>query len=120
MEKKPTNKFKRISNANYVIVLGKQLKFSLVGIGGTDIVDGNKKLVLAFTWSGAYPPFYLLLTFNGRNARQLMRHHIIKFLTTLGGGVVMSDEKIIQWANEKVDIRRSSLFMLLKSMETVG
>eukprot|EP00474_Spongospora_subterranea_P000513 CRZ00971.1 hypothetical protein [Spongospora subterranea] len=90
VEKKPNNKFKRISNANYVVVLGKQLKFSLVGIGGTDIVDGNKKLVLALTW-------------------QLMRRHIIKFLTELGGGVVMSDEKIIQWANDKVsNANRSS------------
>lgn len=45
VEKKPNNKFKRMANANMCVLIGKQLRFSLVGIGGTDIVDGNKKLV---------------------------------------------------------------------------
>ena len=40
--------FKKIENANYAVDLGlKTFKFSLVGIGGKDIQDGNVKLVLA-------------------------------------------------------------------------
>lgn len=45
-EKHPLNKFKKCENCNYAVVLGKQLKFSLVGIGGSDIVDGNQNLTL--------------------------------------------------------------------------
>lgn len=44
--KKPLNKFKQVENCNYAIVLGKQLKFSLVGIAGSDINAANKKLTL--------------------------------------------------------------------------
>lgn len=43
----PKNKFKRVENCNYAVVLGKQMKFSLVGIGGADVVHGNKKLILS-------------------------------------------------------------------------
>merc|ERR1712154_735535 len=41
VEKKPKNKFKKIANCNYVVVLGKSLKFSLVATGGSDITDVN-------------------------------------------------------------------------------
>jgi hypothetical protein len=44
--KKPLNKFKEVENCNYAVVLGKQLGFSLVGIGGQDIQAQNKKLIL--------------------------------------------------------------------------
>lgn len=46
VNKQPTNKFKKAENCNYAVVLGKQLKFSLVGVAGSDIVDGNRKLTL--------------------------------------------------------------------------
>ena len=49
-ELKPTIKLKKIHNANYAVDLGKLMKFSLVGIGGVDLVDGNKKLSLAYIW----------------------------------------------------------------------
>lgn len=45
-----TSKFKKVENCNYVVVLGKSLKFSLVGIQGSDIHDGIKKLILAYVW----------------------------------------------------------------------
>lgn len=60
-QKHPLNKFKKVENCNYAglrqvgftltstVVLGKQMKFSLVGIGGTDIVDGNQTLTLGIT-----------------------------------------------------------------------
>lgn len=33
-------------NCNYAVDLGKQCKFSLVGIGGQDILEGNETLTL--------------------------------------------------------------------------
>lgn len=87
VEKQPNNKFKKVANDNYAVVLGKQMKFSLVGIGGSDICDGNKKLLLAFVW-------------------QLMRYHTLKFLAEVQkkkfGGKEVTDEMIIQWANDQV------------------
>jgi len=87
VEKNPSNKFKKVSNCNYVIVLGKQLKFSLVNVGGSDIVDGNRKLLLAFVW-------------------QLMRYHTIRFLAEVQakkfGGAEVTDDMIIAWCNDKV------------------
>jgi len=87
VEMNPTNKFKKVSNCNYVIVLGRSLKFSLVGIGGSDIVDGNKKLLLAFVW-------------------QLMRLHTLKFLAEVQrkqfGGKEVTDDMLVEWANQKV------------------
>lgn len=44
--KEPLNKFKKVENCNYAVVLGKQMKFSLVGIAGSDIHDGNQTLTL--------------------------------------------------------------------------
>jgi plastin-1 len=87
VEMKPTNKFKKVTNNNYVILLGKQLKFSLVGLGGEDIHDGKKKLVLGLVW-------------------QMMRYHTLKFLAQVqaerfGGGPV-NDQDLIKWANESV------------------
>jgi len=87
VEMNPNNKFKKIANCNYVIILGKQLKFSLVGIGGSDITDGNKKLLLALVW-------------------QLMRFHTLKFLAEVQakrfGGKEVTDQMIIDWANDTV------------------
>eukprot|EP01016_Furgasonia_blochmanni_P038559 TRINITY_DN467_c0_g4_i1.p1 TRINITY_DN467_c0_g4~~TRINITY_DN467_c0_g4_i1.p1 ORF type:complete len:380 (+),score=82.92 TRINITY_DN467_c0_g4_i1:644-1783(+) len=70
----PTNKFKKIQNVNYVIEVGKSIKLTVVGIGGLDILDGNKKLTLALVW-------------------QLLRVHVLEIL----GG--WSEEKLLEWAN---------------------
>jgi len=89
VEMNPNNKFKKVSNNNYAVVLGKakQLNLSLVSTGGPDIVDGNKKLILGFVW-------------------QLMRHHTLKFLAEVQGkkfgGKPVTDEMIIAWANDTV------------------
>jgi len=81
----PKSKFKKVENCNYAVVLGKQMQFSLVNVGGVDICDGNKKLILAIIW-------------------QLMRMHTLKILDALGGasGRPVSDDDIIAWANGKV------------------
>lgn len=85
VEKRPKNKFKKIANCNYVVVLGKSLKYSLVATGGSDIVDKNKKLILGLVW-------------------QMMRMHTIDFLNELGKskGVKITDEYIVEWANKQV------------------
>jgi len=88
-EMQPNNKFKKVSNNNYAVVLGKSknLNLSLVSTGGPDIVDGNKKLILGLVW-------------------QLMRHHTLKFLAEVQskkfGGKAVTDEMIISWANDTV------------------
>lgn len=37
----------KLENCNYAVELGKKLKFSLVGIAGQDISEGNPTLTLA-------------------------------------------------------------------------
>jgi len=83
VDKNPNNKFKKVANNNYAVDLGLELKFSLVNIQGSNIVDGNKTLTLGFVW-------------------QLMRHHVIKILKELGGGKKIEENEIISWANNKV------------------
>jgi len=87
VEMNPNNKFKKISNCNYCVVLGKAMKFSLVGIGGSDINVGNKKLLLALVW-------------------QLMRFHTLKFLAEVQakkfGGKAVTEDMIVDWANKRV------------------
>ena len=39
-------KMKKIENCNYAVELGHELKFSLIGIGGEDIHNKTKTLVL--------------------------------------------------------------------------
>lgn len=36
----------KLENCNYAVELGKQLKFSLVGIAGQDLAEGNPLLTL--------------------------------------------------------------------------
>jgi len=79
--KEPLNKFKKAENCNYAVVLGKQMKFSLVGVGGSDIVDGNQTLTLALVW-------------------QLMRCHVLSILKGLGSNV--DDAAMIKWSNDRV------------------
>ena len=64
----------KIENCNYVVDLGRKQKFSLVGIAGQDICDGNATLTLALVW-------------------QLMRAYTLNMLSNLpnqqqGGKVV--------------------------------
>jgi len=81
----PKTNFNRIENCNYAVELGKQLKFSLVGIDGKNIYDGNKTLTLAIVW-------------------QLMRYHVVSILKSLSKNPDkgISDEEIVAWANQKV------------------
>ncbi|KAJ4981916.1 hypothetical protein NE237_032753 [Protea cynaroides] len=78
--------FRKVENCNQVIGIGKQLKFSLVNVAGNDIVQGNKKLILAFLW-------------------QLMRFNMLQLLKNLrfhSQGKEMTDADILNWANNRV------------------
>ncbi|XP_067851144.1 plastin-1-like [Heptranchias perlo] len=73
---------KKLENCNYAVELGKtKASFSLVGIGGQDLNDGNPTLTLALVW-------------------QLMRRYTLKVLSDLGEGSKVTDEIIIKWVNE--------------------
>lgn len=78
--------FRKVENCNQVIKIGRQMKFSLVNVGGNDFVQGNKKLILAFLW-------------------QLMRYNMLQLLKNLrshGQGKEITDRDILKWANMKI------------------
>lgn len=88
VNKAPTNgngisRFKAIENTNYAIELGKQNRFSLVGVQGADITDGQRLLTLGLVW-------------------QLMRKDISETLSALAqrlGKREISDMEMVKWAN---------------------
>ncbi|XP_059942353.1 plastin-3 [Mesoplodon densirostris] len=72
---------KKLENCNYAVELGKHpAKFSLVGIGGQDLNDGNQTLTLALVW-------------------QLMRRYTLNVLEDLGDGQKANDDIIVSWVN---------------------
>lgn len=78
------SRFKQLENTNLCISLGKQLRYSLVGIQGADITDMNRTLVLAYVW-------------------QVMRDNIVFTLKNLTQkGKEVNEEDILKWANETV------------------
>jgi len=84
VDRKAKNVHSKVINCNYAVQLGKTaFGFSLVGIQGKDLQDGIVKLVLALTW-------------------QLMRFHIIKFLSSAMGGKKLTEKDVLEWANAKV------------------
>ncbi|SPO07146.1 probable fimbrin [Cephalotrichum gorgonifer] len=77
-------RFKAVENTNYAIELGKQNGFSLVGIQGADITDGQKMLTLGLVW-------------------QLMRKDITRTLSALAqslGKREITDAEMVRWAND--------------------
>ncbi|KAL9878836.1 plastin-2 fimbrin isoform 1-T1 [Glossina fuscipes fuscipes] len=81
----PLRKFmEKLENCNYAVELGKQLKFSLVGIAGQDLNDGNATLTLALIW-------------------QLMRAYTLSILSRLANtGSPIIEKEIVQWVNNKL------------------
>jgi len=73
-----------LGNCNYAVELGKKLNFVLVGIAGSDIMDGNKTLTLALIW-------------------QLMRAYTLSLLSQLNeDGTPIVESEIISWANARL------------------
>eukprot|EP01038_Epipyxis_sp_PR26KG_P015488 gene15488-20902_t len=96
VNKDPPNRFKKVENANYIIELGKQMKFTLINVGPLDIVDGNQKIILAIIW-------------------QAMRKYtlsLLEGLATRTSITSITDDHIVHWANSKVaDCGRTTLRM---------
>jgi len=78
VDKKPSNPFKQTVNCNEVIDASKKSNYHIVGIGGGDIRDGNKKYILAIVW-------------------QMMRAHSLQIIGN------KSEEELIAWGNDRVD-----------------
>lgn len=77
-------RFKALENTNYAVELGKANSFSLPGIQGADITDGQRTLTLGLVW-------------------QLMRRDIVSTLKGLAqrlGKREISDADMIRWAND--------------------
>jgi len=74
-----------LGNCNYAVELGKKLNFSLVGIAGSDIMEGNRTLTLALVW-------------------QLMRAYTLALLSQLNSdNTPIVESEIIAWANNKLN-----------------
>ena len=66
MSKREAQRYQEIlANCNYAVELGKQLGFVLVGIGGSDIRDGNQMLTLALIWQ--VTSYVIVNSTHGRN-----------------------------------------------------
>jgi plastin-1 len=78
VEKKPNNKFKMGINCNEAINAAKKLKVITTGIGGTDILDKNKKNILAVVW-------------------QLVKCHYLKLIGS------KTEQDLLKWANGLVE-----------------
>lgn len=77
-------RFKAVENTNYATELGKHIGFSLVGVQGADITDGQRTLTLGLVW-------------------QLMRKDITNTLSSLAermGKREITDSEMIRWAND--------------------
>lgn len=83
----------RLENCNYAVELGRQLGFSLVGIAGADINEGNATLTLALIW-------------------QLMRAYTLSVLTRLANtGNPIIEKEIVQWVNNKLNSAGKTSFI---------
>jgi plastin-1 len=93
------SRFKQVENTNYVVELGKQSGMHLVGIQGSDIVDGSKTLVLGLVWQ-LMRCAVSLLALLCRADEFMGRMNIVKTLTSLSGqGRPISDTEMVKWAN---------------------
>lgn len=106
--------FRKVENCNQVIRIGKLMKFSLVNVGGNDIVQGNKKLILGIQFTPNAlstnsvslfgQPFFFFLSVPAF-LWQLMRFNMLQLLKNLrfrSRGKEISDNDILSWANKKV------------------
>ena len=83
----PNNPYKKLENCSYVVVVAtNQLAFQITNIGGKDIFEGNKKLILAIIW-------------------QAMRLNIFSILNQLSfDDNEVTENGMIEWSNKKVII----------------
>lgn len=77
VEKNPNNKFKQGINCGEALNACKKLGLKIPGIGGSDIVEGNTKLIIAVVW-------------------QLVRLHYLKIIGS------QSEDDLVKWANNLI------------------
>jgi len=87
-------KFQKLDNCNYAVELGKkQMNFKLVGIQGSNILDGDKMFTLALIW-------------------QLMRAYTLAMLDKIAGqGHPVVENGIIEWTNNKLKAAGKKTFI---------
>merc|ERR1719326_1475777 len=84
VDKNPKTRFTATINCDLAVKLAKDpAALKVVGIGGADIYNRIKTLILGIAW-------------------QLLREYTINLLQKLGGGKKIADKDIIKWANAKV------------------
>lgn len=83
VDKNPNNKFKAGINCGQVVEACKKLGLKIPGIGGNDILEGNKKLIIAIVW-------------------QLVR---LNYLKIIGN---QSEDDLIKWANSSNEVHVKS------------
>jgi len=83
----PKTIFDKNNNCNHAIASGKKLNLKFVGIGGTDITGGNKKLILAVVW-------------------QLVRLHYLKLVGD------KTEDDLVKMANDLVGGKATSISSL--------
>lgn len=80
----PLSRFKAVENTNYAIDLASANNMRMVGIQGSDLVDGSRTLTLGLVW-------------------QMMRRSVLSTMASLSkGGKEVTDTDIVRWANETV------------------
>ena len=79
-----------VDNCNLVVDYAKEpLRFHIIGIGGSNILEGNKTLTLGLVW-------------------QVMRAYTLSVLQKLAkSSTPIADKDIINWVNEKVRMKIS-------------
>ncbi|EOD10252.1 hypothetical protein EMIHUDRAFT_67717, partial [Emiliania huxleyi CCMP1516] len=75
----PKNRYEKGDNCEYALGVARKLGCKVVGIQGSDIAEGNEKLLLAVWW-------------------QLMRKDLLQFLDELD----MDSAHVLAWANARV------------------
>lgn len=76
--------YRKVENCTLCIKYGLDLGFSLVGIGGKDIFDGNRKFILALVW-------------------QMMHFHLLGILRQVSlGDKKVTEKDVVAWGNSKV------------------
>lgn len=101
----PLRKFmEKLENCNYAVELGKQQKFSLVGIAGQDISDGNATLTLGNEETSNLHAFdFNLFLSLVALIWQLMRAYTLSVLSQLANtGNATIEKEIVAWVNKKL------------------
>ncbi|CAF1372267.1 unnamed protein product [Adineta steineri] len=87
-------RFQKLNNCNFAVDYAKEpLHFKITGIGGSNILEGNKTLTLGLVW-------------------QIMRAYTLSILQKLAkSNTPIADKDIINWANDKLKNANKKTFL---------